>query len=95
MKKMLFLVVVVTLTSAWTGCNRGWGGCLLCNKGNDMGEYATADACGCEQPCGQPCGNEGYTTRSPGVEYVQPQIPTPIPENMPMPGPATNVSPAR
>ncbi len=92
MKKMLFLAVVVVLTSAWTGCNRGWGGCLLC-KDNNMGDYAASDACGCDQPAA--CGNEGYTSRSPGVEYAQPQIPTPTPENMPMPGPATNVSPSR
>jgi hypothetical protein len=89
MKKMLFLVVVVTLTSAWTGCNRGWGNCLC--KQNDT-ECVASDACGYEQAA---CGCEGYTTRSPGAEYGVPSVPTPTAEPLQLPGPAANNPSAR
>jgi hypothetical protein len=89
MKRMLFVALVVTLTSAWTGCNRGWPGCFC--RDNDAGDYAVSDACGCDPSdvC-EPSGAR-YTTSSPTVEYVQPAIPTPSAEPVPMPNPATTM----
>ena len=80
MKKMLLLAAVVTLTSAWTGCNRGWPGCFCRN--NEVGECAVSDACECQPACESNATR--YGVRSGTVEYVQPPAPTSSPD----PGPA-------
>jgi hypothetical protein len=88
MKKLLWIVALVMLTTAGTGCNRGWPSCFC--RDNDNGEFAVADGYACPDAC-EPCGTRSATSAG-AVEYVSPSIPTPAAEPLPSPGPASSSS---
>jgi hypothetical protein len=92
MKRVFLLAVLVALTSAWTGCNRGWPSCFC--RDNDCGDYAVSDTCVCQPEVCEPTSTR-YGASTGAVEFVQPAIPTPAVESLPSPGPVTSTSPAR
>jgi hypothetical protein len=89
MKKLLFVVALVMLFPAWTGCNRGWPSCFC--RDNDYGDFAVSDGCECQADVCEPAGTR-YGTSPGRVEYVSPSIPTPAAEPLPSPGPASSSS---